>query len=101
MVTKEEFIDLIKRHCAWEKRIDSVQEILNCNIFEADWVEYANHLFDKALKISFSESAVDTVMWWIYEHTDKEKEAMWDENGKVIPMKTVEDLWNFVKEERK
>lgn len=101
MITKNEFTDLVKRHIAWDKRIDEIQTVLNCDIFDADWVDYTNSLFTKTLKVLFSESAVDTITWWMYEHTNKEEDAMWDNTGKVIPMKTVEDLWNFVKDERK
>jgi len=101
MITKDNFNILINNHLAWDKRIDSVCKVLDCDIFDADWVEYSNTLFTRVLHILFTDDAVETITWWMYEHTDKDKDAMWDETGKVIPMKTVEDLWNFVKDERK
>lgn len=93
-----EFKTLITKHIEFEDLVDSLSIFLS---YDNPIVEYSENLFDQLLRKDFDAEGIDTIYWWMYEHTDKEKEVMWDKNGKVIPMKTVEDLWNFVKEDRK
>lgn len=102
MITKEEFIDLILKQQKWSNRVDEVSEALNVpTLFESDWVEYAAILFDKTLNFLFNEDGVDDIYWWMYEKSGNPEFKMWDENGKEIPIDTVEDLWNLVKDNQK
>lgn len=94
----KEFKDLIEKHLWWENKLTNISEIMNCNLYDADWIDYTEKLFDKILKDYFDNSNIDIIYWWMYEHTDKNKEAMWDKDGNVIPMKTIEDLYNYVSE---
>ena len=102
MITKEEFIDLILKQQKWSNRVDEVSEALNVpTLFESDWVEYAAILFDKTLDFLFNEDGVDDIYWWMYEKSGNPEFKMLDENGKEIPIDTVEDLWNLVKDNQK
>jgi len=101
MIGKNDFIQLIQAHQAWEKRIESVEKMLGISsILDVDWIDYSARLFEHTLEILFNEEGVNIITWWLFELEDKSKDCMWDKNGKVIPMKTIEDLWNYVKEER-
>jgi len=101
MIGKNDFIQLIQTYQAWEKKIDSVEKILDIdNAFNIDWIEYSARLFEHTIEILFNNEGVEIINWWLFELEDKSGDCMWDEDGKVIPMKTIEDLWNYVKEER-
>lgn len=97
VLTKEEFKDLIVSHINWDKKVDEISDVLGCDFFESNLINYPQELFDKVLKHIFIDEGVDTIYWWMYDYEDKNTEAMWDENGIVIPMKTLDDLWNYVK----
>lgn len=99
MITKEEFRDLILKHKEWDKRITEVSDTLNCNIWEADWVEYSALLFDKVLEFLFTEEGIDNIAWWIWEKP--EHGGLWDKDGNDIPIDTIDDLWELIKDYRK
>lgn len=101
MITKEEFINLINDHKAYNNRLDEVCNILGVGIYETDWIMYANVLFDKTINMLFNEDAVDDINWWLWEKAGRSDMKMWDSNGKEIPTETVEDLWELVKNNRK
>lgn len=101
MITKEEFINLVNDHKAYNNRLDEVCNILGVGIYEADWIMYANVLFDKTINMLFNEDAVDDINWWLWEKAGRSDMKMWDSNGKEIPTETIEDLWELVKNNRK
>lgn len=101
MITKEQFIKLISDNQYHNKRLDEVEEILGTNIFDCDWVEYGNILFDETLNLLFEEEAVDDTNWWLYEKNGRPEMKMWDKDGKEIPTETLDDLWELVKDYRK
>lgn len=101
VLTEKQFKDLIESHLEWDNRISEISNVLNCDIFDTDWIDYTHRLFYKVCKYFFTPEEYDTIIWWMYEHTDKEEDAMWDENGNVIPMKTIDDLYNYIKNDTK
>lgn len=102
MITKEEFIDLISKQQEWSNRIDQISKILDAPaFFENDWVEYTSILFDKTLNLLFTEEGVDDINWWMYEKSGNPEFKMWDENNNEIPIETIDNLWDIVKEYRK
>lgn len=101
MITKEQFIKLITNHCKHNDRLDEVEKVLGCSIFDCDWIEYGNILFDEVLNILFEEEAVDDINWWLYEKGGRYDYKMWDKDGNEIPTETLDDLWEIVKDFRK
>lgn len=102
MITKEQFIKLITNNRKHNNRLDEVGAVLGCTIYDCDWVEYGNLLFDEVLNLLFEEEAVDDINWWIYEKPSLPPGAgMWDEEGNEIPTETLDDLWEIVKDFRK
>lgn len=95
-MTIKEFINLIE---SYQKNLEEIDKICNIfpNFFELKPIEYIDELFDEILKAYFEEHAIDTIYWYLFEHNDKSKPGMWDEDGNVIPMETIEDLWHYVK----
>lgn len=92
-----EFKDLIKKHLEFEDLIDSLSVILN---YDSPIVEYSEGLFDQLLQKDFSKEDIDTIYWWMYELEDKSEPSMWDKDGNVIPMESIEDLWNYINSEK-
>lgn len=102
MISKEEFIKLISEQKKWDNRLDEVGKILDCNPLDMDWVEYGALLFERVINILFDMEGVDNINWWLYEKPILSSSArIWDADGNEIPMETVEDLWNVVKNYRK
>ena len=71
-ITKEEFLELLKMREAQSERLDKLSDA-GFPIWDTDVIEYGNLMFDKIIKVYFTQ----------------------------IPMETMEDLWRFVKQYRK
>lgn len=100
MITKEQFIKLITDHRKYNDRLDEVEDVLGFAIYDCDWVEYGNILFDEVLGLLFQEESVDDINWWLYEKCERPDYKMWDKDGKEIPTETLDDLWEIVKDYR-
>lgn len=101
MVTKEQFIKLITDNRKHNDRLDEVEDVLGLAIYDCDWVEYGNILFDEVLGLLFQEEGVDDINWWLYEKCGRPDYKMWDKDGNEIPTETLDDLWEIVKDYRK
>ena len=101
MITKEQFIKLITDHRKHNDRLDEVEDVLGLTIYDCDWVEYGNILFDEVLGLLFQEEGVDDINWWLYEKCGRPDYKMWDKDGNEIPTETLDDLWEIVKDYRK
>lgn len=101
MITKEQFIKLITDHRKHNDRLDKVEDVLGLAIYDCDWVEYGNILFDEVLGLLFQEEGVDDINWWLYEKCERPDYKMWDKDGNEIPTETLYDLWEIVKDYRK
>ncbi len=101
MITKEQFIKLITDNRKHNDRLDEVEDVLGLAIYDCDWVEYGNILFDEVLGLLFQEEGVDDINWWLYEKCGRPDYKMWDKDGNEIPTETLDDLWEIVKDYRK
>ena len=100
MITKEEFIKLISDHQKYNKRLDEVCDVFDAEIWSADWIEYANVLFDTTIGLLFTDKGQDTISWWLYEKDGRSDMKMWDSENNEIPTETIDDLWEIVKDEQ-
>ena len=101
MITKEQFIKLITDNRKHNDRLDEIEDVLGLAIYDCDWVEYGNILFDEVLGLLFQEEGVDDINWWLYEKCGRPDYKMWDKDGNEIPTETLDDLWEIVKDYRK
>jgi hypothetical protein len=101
MITKEQFVKLITDNRKHNDRLDEVEDVLGLAIYDCDWVEYGNILFDEVLGLLFQEEGVDDINWWLYEKCGRPDYKMWDKDGNEIPTETLDDLWEIVKDYRK
>ena len=101
MITKEQFVNLITDNRKHNSRLDEVASIIGYSIYDCDWVEYGNTLFDEVLGFLFQGEGVDDINWWLYEKCGRPDYKMWDKDGNEIPTETLDDLWEIVKDFRK
>lgn len=95
MITKEIFVKLINTIDLFEKEVDKWNN-LGLNIFETELCNSVWELIGITLKSHFTEQGYDWIYYYIYEDYHK----VFDDNENEIPLNTVDDLWEFVKEYR-
>lgn len=101
-ITKESFIELISNQINWETQIEKIGDVLDIsNIYECNWIDYTNSLFNELLSIYFYKEGCEIISWWLYEKPHNEDLKMYDEYENEIPTKTLEDLWEIIKDYRK
>lgn len=101
MVTKEDFVKLIKGQIQQMYRLDQIDSLLGSGLTDLDIIVYSDNLFNDIMNILFDEEGVDTIGWWLYEKRFRSDYKMWDKNGNEIPTETTNDLWEIVKNNRK
>ena len=114
MITYEKFKDIIVKYIQFSKVEDQLYK-MGINISEGPLGETTGHYFDWLWEAYFNEDGQDTITWWAFEYHDMEVDfdndgnyigenknpGMWDKDDNVIPMITIEDLWEYVKDDRK
>ena len=111
MITFEKFKEIIVKYIGFHKCEDQLRK-MNIDVFESPLFETTGYYFDWLWEAYFTEDGCDTISWWIFEYHDIEEDfdeqgnyvgdpdkepGMWDKDDNVIPMITIEDLWNEVK----
>lgn len=113
MINKEFFIDILKQiRSAMD--FSGKAEKLGISIFDTNYGAALDYFQDKLLEAYFQDSAVDHIMWFVWEHHDfvddfdselnmlhRGRLGMWDIENIPIPMDTIDDLWNYVIDLRK
>ena len=114
MITYEKFKEIIVKYINFYKCEDQLRR-MNIDIFESPLFDTTGYFFDWLWESNFTEDGCDTISWWAFEYHnleddfdnnggyigDPDKEpGMWDKDDNVIPMLTIEDLWNEVKDQR-
>lgn len=101
MVSKEDFIKLLKGQIQQMYRIDQINSLLGPSLIDLDVINYGDTLFNNIMNILFDEEGVDTIDWWLYEKNFRSDYKMWDKDGNEIPTETTDDLWEIIKNNRK
>jgi hypothetical protein len=114
MITYEKFKDIIVKYINFYKCEDQLRK-MNIEVLESPLFETTGYYFDWLWEAYFTEDGCDTISWWAFEYHNLEEDfdsngnyigekmepGMWDKDENVIPMVTIEDLWNEVKDERR
>lgn len=99
MLEKEIFVDMIERNQVIWDYFDELKK-LDVDMYESLLYVNVGYMFDKFMESHFTEDGCDWIFWWIYERPDiggnGPDNKAWDEDGKLIPFDTVDDLWNFL-----
>ena len=114
MITFEKFKEIIVKYIRFYQCEDQLRK-MGLDVFESPLFETTGYYFDWLWEAYFTEDACDTISWWVFEYHDIEDDfdrdgnyigdpdkepGMWDKDDNVIPMITIEDLWNEVKDMR-
>jgi hypothetical protein len=114
MITFEKFKEIIVKYIRFYQCEDQLRK-MGLDVFESPLFETTGYYFDWLWEAYFTEDGCDTISWWAFEYHNLEEDfdsngnyigekmepGMWDKNENVIPMVTIEDLWNEVKDERR
>ena len=115
MITFEKFKEIIVKYIRFYQCEDQLRK-MGLDVFESPLFETTGYYFDWLWEAYFTEDGCDTISWWIFEYHDIEEDfdeqgnyigdpnkepGMWDKDDNIIPMITIEDLWNEVKDERR
>ena len=107
MITKQEFFKAISEHQQFNDAVERMSNSMGPSVylFETDWCKAEGNLFDIFLKSHFTDEAVDTIYWWLYEDVDKviyinsEKDLFKEETEEIIAVRTLGQLWSFFERE--
>ena len=115
MITFEKFKEIIVKYIGFHKCEDQLRK-MNIDVFESPLFETTGYYFDWLWEAYFTEDGCDTINWWMFEYHDLDEDfdlngkyigdpdkepGMWDKDDNIIPMITIEDLWNEVQDQRK
>lgn len=105
MITHNQFIQLIQGYIDYLNKVDNLSDVTNLCLWETPCIEYTGKLFDFTISSLFDEQGIDDINWWLYERNPEDSAPqMWktvDDRRVEIPTKTLDDLWNIVKNNRK
>jgi len=104
MITREQFIKVIKTVLDFNKELDRWYDF-GIDLFNLPLGDISARMSELTYTNLFDDDGIDWINWWLYEKpTLFEGEAdnqAYDENNNVIPTETIDDLWNIVKKYRK
>lgn len=95
-MNKIEFTHLIQNHIDWTDKIENISDVLGISLFESDWIDYPNMLFDKIIEEYFDDTERDTIYWWLYEKRHNPELTIKDSEGDILPSETIDDLWDIL-----
>ena len=114
MITFEKFKKIIVKFINFHQ-CESKLNNFGIDIIDSPLSETSGFFLDWLWEAYFTEEGIDTISWWMFEYHDIDEEfdadgqyigeenkepGMWDKDDNVIPMITIEDLWNEVKDQR-
>ena len=99
-MTKEDFVKAFNLIKTLEKETDKWTE-LGLNIVETKLLDTVWSMQDLIFTSNFTTEGCDWIFWWLFEKGSTPELKAYDENEKEIPLETIDDLWNFVKDYRK
>ncbi len=114
MITYEKFKEIIVKYIRFSHVEEQLRK-MNIDLIESPLFSTPGFYLDWLWEAYFTEDGQDTIAWWMFEYHDLAEEfddegnyvgdgiepGMWDKDDNVIPMVTIEDLWNEVKSERR
>lgn len=96
MIGKEKLSELIQEYYKQDKRIDIISEFIP-SYYDSSIVNFGWKMFEEVLKAYFTEEGIDWIEYYLYENPEK----CYYINDIKIPLETIDDLWELVKDNRK
>nr|DAD59563.1 MAG TPA: hypothetical protein [Bacteriophage sp.] len=94
-MNKSTFISIISKYISYKKEITNISRILGINLVRTMPVELTDRIFNELIHSYFNPDDAATIIKWC---VDKQtySDSSYIAGGKVIPISTIEDLWNIV-----
>lgn len=96
MIGKREFTNLIEEHKKQEERVDDL-----CKVFSESFgepiIDWGFRMFDQLISALFDEEGEDWISYYLYENPEK----CYYQDGKRIPLESIDDLWLLIEPHRK
>lgn len=109
MITKKDFFEFLRNYKKFESSIKRIEKAIsgdepyyNVCLFESDWYQAVDKIYDIFINSHFTELGIDLINWWMFEDVDHiiwenreadlfngKSEIEYDVNDKV-------DLWNYM-----
>lgn len=96
MIGKRQFTELIQAYYEQDKRVDKLNELFP-DCYGSPIIDYGWKMFDELKKAYFEEEGIEWIDYFLYDNPSK----CYYENDVRIPLETIDDLWNVVKDNRK
>lgn len=103
MISKEAFIKYLEQYQKFGEAVERLEEALigkkySSNIYESDWNQAVDIMFDEFLKTHFNEAGQDLIYWYLFEDVDKIIYYPKDIFGEdmQIELNSLEDLWKYL-----
>lgn len=92
------FVTAINAYKAYDKTLDRASEFIE---IDSPLVNFGWDMFNLLMTSSFSDDDVDFIYWWLHERESfGEINKAYYADGSEIKLDTVEDLWNYLNEDR-
>lgn len=95
MIGKEKFTELIQAYYKQDERVDKLGELFP-NCYDSPIIEYGWEMFDELKNTYFDEDGVDWIDYFLYENPEK----CYYQDDVKIPLETIDDLWEVIKDNR-
>lgn len=96
VIGKEEFSKLLEEHEIQSSRVDLFNKVFP-SAYDSPMIEFGWLMFDKVIEAYFTEEGIDWISYYLYENPKK----CYYVNDVEIPLVTIDDLWETVKDYRK
>ena len=93
-MSKEGFVNTINYYQNFLDKADKL-EALGINLYDGPLVESIDFVFDAWINEITGEAGSDLIYWWLFENVEK---AIYEDNKVIATLDTVEDLYNYMKE---
>lgn len=96
---KATFVSIISDYLAYKEKMANVSNNLGVDLINSTPVEFTERVFDNLMHVYFNSDNANTIIWWC---TDKQANPSLNYivNEKVVPSRTIDDLWEIVKPDK-
>lgn len=96
MIGKEELKNLIQSYYKQDDRVNKLCEIFT-DAFDNPILNWGIQMFEAVIEAYFNDKGCDWIFYYLYENPEK---CYYDESNKRIPLETIDDLWELIKNYR-
>ena len=93
-MSEEKFVSTINYYQNFLDKADKL-EALGINLYDGPLVESIDFVFDAWINEITGEAGSDLIYWWLFENVEKE---IYEDNKVVATLDTVENLYDYMKE---